>query len=98
MTFTLFAFSWKPVLAFGERSTKWLAAVVSAETRRTGALAAAFGTIGKLKTREVIKIAVETRRAIGRSVAVDGQVGIRGKEVLCANERLLGAKADLCEC
>jgi hypothetical protein len=89
MTFALFPFSWKPILAFREGSTKWLAAVLSTKSRRTGALAAAFGTVGELKTREVVKIAIETRRAIGRSVAVDGQVGVGRKEVLCANERLL---------
>jgi hypothetical protein len=86
VTFTLFPLPWKSVLAFRERSAKWLAAVLSAETRRTRALAAAFGTVGELKTREIVKVAVETRRAIVRSVAIDGQVGIGCKEVVCANE------------
>lgn len=91
MTFAFFSFPWKSVLAFRKRSTEGLAAVLSAETRRTGALAAAFGTIGELKTGKVIKVAVETRRAIGRPVAVDGQVRVGRKEALCANERFLGA-------
>jgi hypothetical protein len=84
--FALLPLSWKPVLAFWKGSTQWLAAVFSAKTRRAGALAAAASTVGELKTREVVKVAVETRRAIGRPVAVDGEIGIGGEEVLCSDE------------
>jgi hypothetical protein len=91
VTFALFPLPWKPVLAFREGSTERLAAVLSTETRRTGALATAFGAVRKLKTCEVVEVTVETRRAIVGPVAVDGQVGVGGKEILCANERLLRA-------
>lgn len=97
MTFALFPLPWKSVLAFREGSTKWLAAVLSTEPGRAGAFAAAFGAVRKLETCEVVEVTVETRRAIVGPVAVDGQVGVGRKEVLCANERLLGAQADLCE-
>jgi hypothetical protein len=72
----LLPFSWKPVLAFRKGATKWLATVLSTETGRARALATAFCTIGELETRKVVKIAVETWWAIGRPVAIDGEIGI----------------------
>jgi hypothetical protein len=50
-----------------------------------------------LQTCEIVKVAVETGRAIVWSVAVNGKIGIGCEEGVGADEGLLGVQADICE-